>query len=112
MPHGTFAAPDLTTFCGLDELGLVAVGQDLAPGRAVIACRVLAPDPWCRGCGEEGVMRDSVSHKLAHEPGEETEARGGSPLDGSANGSTEAPAPGSSVVQGHTSRRRAVVPDS
>ncbi|WP_194411974.1 hypothetical protein [Microbacterium cremeum] len=30
----TFAAPDLTTFCRLDELGLEAVGQHLEPDRA------------------------------------------------------------------------------
>jgi len=68
MPHATFAAPDLTTFCRLNELGLVAVSQKLTPRRAVIECRVLDSDPWCRGCGEEGVVRDSVPRRLAHEP--------------------------------------------
>src|SRR5699024_8113254 len=62
----TFATPDLTTFCRLDELGLVAVGQRLAPDRAVIECRVAEPDPWCRKCGTEGVMRDTVARRLAH----------------------------------------------
>ena len=47
-------APDLTTFCRLDELGLVAVGQCLEPDRAVIECRVAEPDPWCRRCGCRG----------------------------------------------------------
>ena len=46
MPDATFAAPDLTTFCRLDELGLVAVGQRVEPQRAVIACRVVEPDDW------------------------------------------------------------------
>jgi len=32
--HATFATPDLTTFCRLDELGLEVVGQHLAPDRA------------------------------------------------------------------------------
>jgi len=51
MPHPTFAAPDLTTFARLDELGLEAVGQHVDPDRAVLECRVLEPDQWCRGCG-------------------------------------------------------------
>ncbi len=41
MPDGTFAAPDLTTFCRLDGLGLVVTGQRLEPDRAVLACRVV-----------------------------------------------------------------------
>ena len=68
MPDATFATPDLTTFCGLDELGLEAVGQRLEPDRAVIACRVLEPDRWCRRCGCEGLVRDTVIRRLAHEP--------------------------------------------
>jgi len=40
MSDATFTCPDLTTFCGLEELGLVAVGQRLEPDRAVVACRV------------------------------------------------------------------------
>jgi len=66
--HATFAAPCLTTFCRLDELGLEAVGQILEPDRAVIECRVVEPDPWCRKCGAEGVVRDTVTRRLAHEP--------------------------------------------
>lgn len=68
MPHATFALPDLTTFCRLDELGLQAVGQRLEPDRAVLECRVVAADPWCRQCGAEGVLRDTVTRRLAHEP--------------------------------------------
>ena len=41
MSHPTFTTPCLTTFCGLDELGLEAVGQRLDPDRAVIECRVV-----------------------------------------------------------------------
>ena len=63
-----FACPDLTTFCRLDELGLEAMGQRLEPDRAVLACRVVEPDQWCRRCGCEGVPRDSVTRQLAHEP--------------------------------------------
>ena len=68
MPHATFACPDLTTFCRVDELGLVVTGQLLEPGRAVLACRVVAPDEWCRRCGCQGTVRDSVVRRLAHEP--------------------------------------------
>jgi transposase len=68
MPDATFARPDLTTFAGLDELGLVVVGQRLEPARAVLACRVLDPDQWCRRCGCEGTPRDTVTRRLAHEP--------------------------------------------
>lgn len=66
--HATFAAPDLTTFCRLDELGLEAVGQLLEPDRAVIECRVVEDDRWCRKCGVEGVVPDTVTRPLAHEP--------------------------------------------
>ena len=60
--------PDLTTFCRLDELGLDVTGQRLEPDRAVLACRVVEPDQWCRRCGCEGAPRDSVIRRLAHEP--------------------------------------------
>jgi transposase len=68
VPDATFGCPDLTTFAGLDELGLEVVGQRLAPDRAVLACRVVEPDRWCRRCGCEGVPRDTVTRSLAHEP--------------------------------------------
>jgi len=64
----TFARPDLTTFCRLDDLGIEVVGQRLEPARAVLSCRVTEPDRWCRRCGCEGVPRDSVTRRLAHEP--------------------------------------------
>ena len=68
MPDATFACPDLTKFCRLDELGLEVTGQRLEPDRAVLACRVVEPDRWCRRCGCEGTPRDSVTRRLAHEP--------------------------------------------
>ena len=68
MPDATFACPDLTTFARLDELGLEVIGQRLDPDRAVLACRVLEPDRWCRRCGCEGAARDTVTRRLAHEP--------------------------------------------
>ena len=39
MPNHTFTTSDLTTFCRLDELGLVAVGQQFEPESTVIECR-------------------------------------------------------------------------
>jgi len=68
VPDATFACPDLTTFARLDELGLEVVGQRLEPDRAVLACRVVDPDQWCRRCGCEGAPRDTVTRRLAHEP--------------------------------------------
>ncbi len=68
MPDAIFTRPDLTTFTGLDELGLEVVGQRLEPDRAVLACRVVEPDSWCRRCGCEGSPRDTVIRQLAHEP--------------------------------------------
>jgi len=70
LPDATFACPDLTTFCRLDDLGLEVFGQRLEPKRAVLACRVKAreDDQWCRRCGAEGTPRDSVTRELAHEP--------------------------------------------
>jgi len=68
VPDATFACPDLTTFARLDELGLVVTGQRLEPDRAVLACRVVDPDHWCRRCGCQGLSRDTVTRRLAHEP--------------------------------------------
>lgn len=69
MTDSTFADPDLTTFCRLDELGLIATGQFLEPDRAIIACRVArAGDDVCDRCQSRGVPRDTVTRLLAHEP--------------------------------------------
>jgi len=67
-PGAGFGCADLTTFCRLDELGLEVVGQRLEPDRAVLACRVVDPDQWCRRCGCEGAPRDTVTRQVAHEP--------------------------------------------
>ena len=48
MLDATFAGPDLSTFCRLDELGLKVVGQRLEPDRAVLACRVVEADEFAR----------------------------------------------------------------
>jgi len=66
--NATFACPDLTMFVRVDELGLVVVGQRVEPRRAVLACRVVAPDEWCRRCGCEGAAVGTVTRRLAHEP--------------------------------------------
>jgi transposase len=68
VPDATFDLPDLTTFTGLDELGLEVTGQRLGTDGAVLACRVVEPDDWCHRCGEEGRARDTVTRRLAHEP--------------------------------------------
>ena len=68
MPDATFTRPNLTTFTRLDELGLEAVGQQIEPKRAVLACRVVEPDQWCRRCGCQGPPRGTVVRRLAHEP--------------------------------------------
>jgi len=71
VPDATFACPDLTTLCRLDELGLEVTGQRIEPDRAVLACRVVetdSADRWCRRCGCEGTVRDCVVRQLAHEP--------------------------------------------
>jgi transposase len=49
-------------------LGLEVTGQRLDPERAVLACRVVEPDRWCRRCGCEGAPCDTVTRRLAHEP--------------------------------------------
>jgi transposase len=63
-----FSCADVTTFCRLDELGLEVTGQRLRPDRAVLACRITDEDRWCRRCGEQGSVRDTVTRQLAHEP--------------------------------------------
>jgi len=68
VSDATFLPADLTTFARLDELGLEVTGQLLTPERAVLECRVVDPDHWCRRCGCQGRVRDSVTRRLAHEP--------------------------------------------
>lgn len=68
VSNATFVAPDLTTFAGLDELGLVVTGQRVEPERAILECRLVEPDDWCGRCGCQGLARDTVKRRLAHEP--------------------------------------------
>ena len=70
MPETTFTDPDLTTFLGLDALGLTAVGQLLTSTRAIVECRMPVgfEDPFCRSCGAQGQARGTVVRRLAHVP--------------------------------------------
>ena len=68
MLKPTFTCPDLNSFCLLDALGLVVTGQLIRRDRAILECRVAEHDPWCRGCGGQGVPRGTVIRKLAHLP--------------------------------------------
>lgn len=70
MPETTLTAADLTTFLGLDGLGLVAVGQCLQADRAVVECRmpISGQDPFCRACGAQGAARGTVVRRVAHLP--------------------------------------------
>jgi len=60
----------LTTFLGLEALGLTAVGQLLTAERAVIECRmpIGLEDPLCKVCGAQGAARGTVARRLAHVP--------------------------------------------
>ena len=68
MATPTFALPDIDSFCLDDQLGLTITGQRLEERRAVLECRVLQHDPWCRDCGAEGVSIGTVVRQLAHVP--------------------------------------------
>ena len=68
MPHTTFDLPDLSAFARLDDLGLEVTGQRMWSDHAVLACRIAGADRWCRRCESQGVARDTVVRRLAHEP--------------------------------------------
>src|SRR5699024_12505522 len=52
----------------VDELGLVVVGQHVRPHGATLDCRAVKTDDWCRRCGCQGKVRDSLVRRLAHMP--------------------------------------------
>lgn len=54
MDTATFTAPDVTTFCRLDGLGLQMTGQHLSPEQATLLCHPVEPDDWCHRCGCHG----------------------------------------------------------
>ena len=68
VPETTFTEADLTTFLGLDALGLTTLGQLLTAEWAVIECRMPSgfEDPLCRSCGTQGVVCGTVAWCLAH----------------------------------------------
>lgn len=68
MNHSIYSSPDLTTFTGLNQLGLTATGLQLSDQRAVILCEVATPDPWCKNCGTRGTPRDTVVRRISHVP--------------------------------------------
>ena len=68
MGNGTFSALDMTTYCGLVELGLVAVGMRCQEGGFVLKCRAANPARLCPGCGHPGDALGSRTRRLAHEP--------------------------------------------
>ena len=68
MSNTTFDRPDLSAFTRLDDLGLEVTGQRVGGDRTILACKVVGEDRWCRQCGGEGVVRDTVIRRLAHVP--------------------------------------------
>lgn len=68
MSNATFDRPDLSASMGLDDLGLEVMGQCVGVDRTVLACKVVGEDRWCRQCGGEGVVRDTVIRRLAYIP--------------------------------------------
>jgi hypothetical protein len=61
----TFGAPDLTTFCNLDSLDLVVLGQRVDVGRAVLECHVVDAYDSRRAGGGRGRPLGNVTHTLA-----------------------------------------------
>lgn len=68
MSNTTFDRPDLSAFARLDGLGLEVRGQRMWPDHAVLACRIVGEDRWCRRCGCQGVARDTVVRALRVAP--------------------------------------------
>ena len=60
--------PNLSAGARLDDLGLEVTGQRIEADHAVLACRITGEDRWCRRCGCQGISRDTVVRRLAHEP--------------------------------------------
>lgn len=64
----TFYTSGLSSFCELNQLGLIATGQHLDKKHATIECRFTkAPEP-CPKCGALGLSRGTVERRLAHLP--------------------------------------------
>jgi len=67
VSDATFATPDLSKFCRVDELGLEVTGRQLDPERAVLACRVRDPDGGAIAVESSGGAGHG-QRRLAHEP--------------------------------------------
>ena len=68
MSNTTFDCPDLSAFTSLDNLGLEVTGWRVESDCAVLAWRIVGEDRWGRRCGCQGISRDTVVRRLAHEP--------------------------------------------
>ena len=68
MSNTVFDRPDLSAFTRLDGLGLEVTGQRIEPDDAVLACRIIGEDRWCRRYGCQGICCGTVVRRLAHEP--------------------------------------------
>ncbi|NLU13868.1 MAG: ISL3 family transposase [Gammaproteobacteria bacterium] len=68
MNNLTFSSHDLSSFCQLNNLGLVATGQHLCAKHAVIECRFTKAAEPCPKCGSAGLSRGTVERHLAHAP--------------------------------------------
>ena len=68
MPDATFACPDLTTFCRLDELGLEVTGQRAEPDRACWRAGSSTRIDGVGAAARKAAARDTVTRRLAHEP--------------------------------------------
>ncbi len=66
--NATLTACDLTSFCRLDELGLEATAQAVTVSGEVLECQIAEQDQWCRHCGGQGQVRETITRPLAHEP--------------------------------------------
>jgi len=52
----------------IDGLVLAVPALHRQPSHHRVPCRVVEADQWCRRCGCEGTVRDTVVRRLAHEP--------------------------------------------
>ncbi|MDZ3745332.1 ISL3 family transposase [Pseudoglutamicibacter cumminsii] len=68
MHQLTFSRPDLDAFCLLSNSGVTVTGQHVTAEQAVLECRVVEADQFCRHCGAEATVRGSVVRKVTHVP--------------------------------------------
>ena len=83
MLNATFDHPSFGAFPRLGCLGLEVTGYCIESDRTVLACHMASDYRWCRHCGCQGVLHDTVIRCPAHEPygwGSHDLAREGWPL--------------------------------